>query len=113
MLLSLNMSRWACHFTTAANLTSCGGGERWTSYAKTAAGGGAQFSEQGGYLGSGDDLPGWPAAATYGEARCRRLRPPARHSPGSDTPPASPRHLVESAKIVVLSVAWGWRACAA
>ena len=24
MLLSLNMSRWACHFTTTANLTSCG-----------------------------------------------------------------------------------------
>ena len=24
VLLSLNMSRWACHFTTTANLTSCG-----------------------------------------------------------------------------------------
>jgi len=24
VLMSLNMSRWACHFTSTANITSCG-----------------------------------------------------------------------------------------
>jgi len=56
VLLSLNMSRWACHFTTTANLTSCrSAAVPWHTYLKNATvpfG----FVHEDGFLGAGDDL---------------------------------------------------------
>ena len=65
VLLSLNMSRWACHFTTTANLTACSTtSENWQTYIKT----GVNFTHKSGFLAAGDDVKP-PASATFSECQ--------------------------------------------
>ena len=54
VLMSLNLSAWACHFTSTANLTACrASGNLWYTYVKV---GGANFSAPKlGFLTAGDD----------------------------------------------------------
>ena len=53
-LLSLNMSRWACHFTTTANLTSCTSTNvPWHTYIKGSPP--TNFTLKRGFLTGGDD----------------------------------------------------------
>ena len=53
VLMSLNFSRWACHFTTTANLTSCASQDStWFSYQRK----GAAFTKYNGFLGAGNDV---------------------------------------------------------
>ena len=49
VLVGLNMTRWACHFTTAANLTSCAPSDvPWHAYLKNA--GGSGYTHKSGFL---------------------------------------------------------------
>ena len=55
VLLSLNMSQWACHFTTAANLTSCDSETVvWNTYVKQKTG---NYTHELGFLGQGPLAP--------------------------------------------------------
>ena len=60
VLVSLNMSQWACHFTTAANLTACATtASPWNAYIKddpnsTAAN--ATYTHKVGFLAAGGDV---------------------------------------------------------
>ena len=68
VLLSLNLSQYACHFTTTANLTTCLAPKAtWHSYQKTATG----FVHKAGFLAAGDDVKP-PAQVTFAacEAFC-------------------------------------------
>eukprot|EP00931_Biecheleriopsis_adriatica_P036106 TRINITY_DN20809_c0_g1_i1.p1 TRINITY_DN20809_c0_g1~~TRINITY_DN20809_c0_g1_i1.p1 ORF type:complete len:809 (+),score=167.38 TRINITY_DN20809_c0_g1_i1:31-2427(+) len=70
VLMSLNMSRFACHFTTTANLTSCEASEvLWQTYLKDNASTGG-FRHSVGFLGAGDDLK---AAESLPLAECQRV----------------------------------------
>jgi DUF1680 family protein len=68
VLMSLNMSQWACHFTTTANLTRCEATNAlsWHAYEKIED---HNFKHSYGFLDAGDDLPGWPASANF--AQCQ------------------------------------------
>merc|ERR1740117_201819 len=61
VLMSLNHTQWACHFTTTANITSCttSDGARWETWVKVSPG---NFSMGLGFIGAGNDLK--PAANT-------------------------------------------------
>ena len=53
-LMSLNMTKWACHFTTTANLTACeSAAEKWQTYVKDATT--KNFTHKLGFLAAGDD----------------------------------------------------------
>lgn len=55
ILLSINATRWLCHFTTAANLTKCEAeGAVWHTYVKNATSG--KYTHQEGFLSQGDDV---------------------------------------------------------
>jgi len=54
VLLSLNLSAWACHFTTTANLTACRAeASLWHTYVK---GPNSTFTAELGFLSAGDDV---------------------------------------------------------
>ena len=58
VLMSLNLTSWACHFTTTANLTACHAASTlWHTYVKEVNG---SFTHKLGFLASGDDVK--PAA---------------------------------------------------
>merc|ERR1719272_2557946 len=67
--MSLNFSRWACHFTTAANLTKCDPGEaRWLTFAKNKNG---SYAMKLGFLPQGNDaLPNAHVSAAKCQATC-------------------------------------------
>ena len=70
VLLSLNLTSWACHFTTTANLTSCrADAQLWHTYVKRANG---TFEHRLGFLTAGDDVKP-PASASFAacEAFCK------------------------------------------
>eukprot|EP00947_MAST-08B_sp_MAST-8B-sp1_P001502 g1502.t1 len=69
VLLSLNESSWACHFTTTANLTACGSeGSLWNTFTKNASDpSGGSFVRKLGFLGAGADAK---AAANVTVAAC-------------------------------------------
>jgi len=71
VLLSLNMTRWACHFTTAANLTACVAAEsRWLTFVKNKTGG---YDEKLGFIGAGNDVkPPTVVTATECQAFCSK-----------------------------------------
>ena len=61
VLLSLNFSQWACHFTTAANLTKCEtASEPWHAFVKQEANASSSASptyvHEMGFLQAGDDV---------------------------------------------------------
>jgi DUF1680 family protein len=59
VLMSLNLSRWACHFTTTANITACASTSLpWQTYIKDA--GVNNYTHKSGFLGGGNDVK--PAA---------------------------------------------------
>ena len=56
VLLSLNHSRWACHFTTAANLTSCtADAARWLTFIKNLTAP-SEFTMELGFVPQGHDV---------------------------------------------------------
>lgn len=55
VLMSINITQYACHFTTTANLTSCAPSQSWRTYKKDAAGKNG-YTYQPGFLAAGDDL---------------------------------------------------------
>ena len=57
VLLSLNHSEWACHFTSTANLTACetSGGERWVTLVKNASDP-TEFTKGLGFIAAGNDV---------------------------------------------------------
>ena len=62
VLLSLNLTKWACHFTTTANLTACRTASTpWHTYVKDAPG---NFTHKQGFLAAGDDVKP-PASVTF------------------------------------------------
>jgi DUF1680 family protein len=62
-LLSLNMTRWLCHFTTTANLTQCrAAATLWHTYTKQP--GKNNFTHELGFLAAGDDVKP-PAVASF------------------------------------------------
>jgi len=71
VLMSLNMSQWKCHFTTAANLTACvQPAGTWHTYEVNASVAGGFNPVMRGFLGAGDDaLPA--ATVTLGECKSR------------------------------------------
>ena len=70
VLLSLNATRWACHFTTTANLTSCkSAAVPWHTYVKNASAP-TGFVHELGFLGAGDDLAP-PATVLFPECEAR------------------------------------------
>jgi hypothetical protein len=60
VLLSLNFSQWACHFTTAANLTKCEtASEPWHAFVKQEVNASSAFPayvHEMGFLQAGDDV---------------------------------------------------------
>ena len=55
VLLSLNLTEWACHFTTTANMTACrAAGTLWHTYTKGANS--SAFTHRLGFLTAGDDV---------------------------------------------------------
>jgi DUF1680 family protein len=55
VLLSINETRWLCHFTTAANLTKCEpDSAAWQTYVKDASS--SKYTHKAGFLASGDDV---------------------------------------------------------
>ena len=67
VLMSLNLTEWACHFTTAANLTSCKNPVGWQTYIKDAHNS-SIFSHKTGFLNANDDVQ---PPATESFARCK------------------------------------------
>ena len=56
VLMSINLTSWACHFTTTANLTACRAqGTLWHTYLKDAKNASA-FTHKLGFLSAGDDV---------------------------------------------------------
>ena len=77
VLLSLNMSQWACHFTTAANLTACvAAASPWNAYVKAdpnATAAHATYTHKAGSLAAGGDVkPAQTVAFRDCEAFCSR-----------------------------------------
>jgi hypothetical protein len=57
VLMSLNMSRWACHFTSTANLTSCSAmGTPWFTFMRNDSAASSFNAAQEGFLAAGDDV---------------------------------------------------------
>ena len=68
VLLSLNMSSFACHFTTTANLTLClAPAATWHSYQKTSTG----YVHKAGFLSAGDDVQ--PPATVPSLDQCEKV----------------------------------------
>jgi hypothetical protein len=69
VLLSLNHTEWACHFTSTANITACSAshGERWVTYVKDASDP-TKFTMGLGFIAAGNDVKP-PATVTV--ARCK------------------------------------------
>lgn len=76
VLMSLNMSQWACHFTTTANLTRCEAtsASLWHTYEKSEDQ--RNFKQNNGFLAAGDDLPGWPAPANFTQCQSACVQAP-------------------------------------
>ena len=57
VLLSLNHTEWACHFTSTANLTKCttSGGVRWVTLVKNLTDP-TQFTKGFGFIAAGNDV---------------------------------------------------------
>ena len=67
VLLSLNLTRWACHFTTTANLTACRSTSTpWYAYIKKGVGVSRNFTLKHGFLAAGDDVQP-PAEVSFGD----------------------------------------------
>ena len=55
--MSLNMSEWACHFTSTANITACGSHNvPWHAYQKNTTGDKISYNILDGFYAQGDDL---------------------------------------------------------
>eukprot|EP01050_Picozoa_sp_SAG11_P011334 SAG11_NODE_1194_length_5548_cov_3.456414_2_plen_172_part_00 len=69
VLLGLNHTQWACHFTSTANLTSCvtSDGARWVTFVKDLEVP-TQFTMGLGFIGAGNDVKP-PANATVAECK--------------------------------------------
>ena len=57
VLLSLNHTEWACHFTSTANITACqtSGGERWLTLVKNATDP-KEYTKGYGFVAAGNDV---------------------------------------------------------
>jgi len=106
VLMSLNMSQWACHFTTTANLTRCDTAMAllWHAYLKRAES--RTFDYTAGYLSAGDDLAGWPAPATFAQcwnacAKASSCRGFSFQSPVSQPESPVPCYLKSAARLAL------------